>query len=89
MRQHPCWELAALELQGCSGSSGVGGDEVETGSLKHPVCPLGRWWANTCAVKLFRDKIKWSMKEIKSIWKILQACQVILKWVLGQDIENQ
>lgn len=56
------------------------GDEVETGLLNHPVCPSSRWWATTCAVNLFRDKIKWSMKEIKSIWKIRhKACQVILK----------
>lgn len=40
-------------------------------------------------VKLLGDKIKWSMKEIKSVGKILQGCQVILKRVLGQDIENQ
>lgn len=45
--------------------------------------------AATCTAKLFRDKIKWSIKEIKSIWKIFQACQMILKWVLGEDIENQ
>lgn len=47
--------------------------------MNHPVCLSSRWWATTRAVKLFRDQIKWSMKEIKSIWKILQAYQVILK----------